>query len=347
MAFRLPEGDGSRRLPALVIIGNGLKIVYQSLPGQTHLPDKNGRELNDPACACCDTQRLIHPPRLSTVIAPHHPRLRDGEVFNQEGMAGLQAPVARRVMRSARDASIPEKFRSESALNALRLAFARDQYVALPGLFSAPRTFAPLAAEVARLEQFASKKNFVMPEYNTPRLMATVGGRAIRRESPLLTGVYAAADLTALLSRIAGRQVHPCHDENEWAVINWLEGRGETHGWHLDDPAYALVIFVESPAPGEGGEVELIHGWRRLCRLLGKDPAGDVANGVAGCRELGLVRSKTHAAGDAYLLRADRCLHRVAPLRADRGRRIVLNFAFEVKPATYRRGLTAAYLYEN
>lgn len=321
--------------------------MYQTPPGHAHLPEKNGREVSDPSCARCGAQRLIHPARQPTLTARARTRLRGRELFNKEGVAGAQTLAVPRAARPARYSSIPEKFLREAALNELRLAFARNQYVALPGLFSAPSTFGPLAAEVARLEQFASKKNFVMPEYNTPRVMATVGGRAIRRESPFLTEMYAAADLSALLSRIAGRQVHPCHDENEWIVINWLEGRGETHGWHLDDPPYALVIFIESPSPGQGGEAELIPGWRRLCGRLGKAEGGDVGAGVAGCRELGLVQSRTHAAGDAYLLRADRCLHRVAPLKAEGTRRVILNFAFEARPAAYRRGVTAAYLYEN
>jgi len=254
---------------------------------------------------------------------------------------------APQVARPARSSSLPEKFVRASALTRLRLAFARQHYVALPGLFSAPSAFAPLEAEVGRLEQFATKKNFVMPGYNTPRVMATVGGRAIKRESPLLTAMYVAGDLAALVSQIAGWQVYPCHDENEWMVINWLEGPGETHGWHLDDPAYALVIFVEAPAQGQGGQAEFIADWRRLCGRLGENPECDVEAAVAVCRELGLVHSKTHVAGDAYLLRADHCLHRVAPLTAAGARRVILNLAFEAKPDTYRKGVTAAYLYEN
>lgn len=261
----------------------------------------------------------------------------------------MSAEISRapQVAHPARSSNLPEKFLRDSALTKLRLAFARHHYVALPGLFSAPSAFEPLMAEVKRLEQFATKKNFVMPGYNTPRVMATVGGRAIKRESPFLTGMYAAGDLAALVSQIAGRQVYTCHDENEWMVINWLEGPGETHGWHLDDPAYAMVIFVEAPEHGQGGEAEFITDWRRLCGRLGENPEVDVEAAVASCRELGLIHSKTHAAGDAYLLRADRALHRVAPITSEGARRVILNLAFEAKPDIYRRGVTAAHLYEN
>jgi len=256
----------------------------------------------------------------------------------------LQVP---QVAHPATSSSLPEKFLRDSALIKLRLGFARHNYVALPGLFSTPSTFAPLVAEVGRLEQFATKKNFVMPGYNTPRVMATVGGRVIKRESPFLTAMYASSILAPLVSEIAGRQVFPCHDPNEWMVINWLEGPGKTHGWHLDDPAYAMVIFVEAPQPGQGGEAEFITDWRRLCQCLDHDPERDVESVVQGCRELGLINVKTHAAGDAYLLRADRCLHRVAPITSEGVRRVILNLAFEAKPETYRKGVTATYLYDN
>jgi hypothetical protein len=261
----------------------------------------------------------------------------------------MSAEISRapQVARPASPSYLPEKFLRDSTYTKLRMAFARHHYVALPGLFSAPSAFAQLSAEVSRLEQFANKKNFVMPGYNTPRIMATVGGRVIKRESQFLKDLYAAGDLAGLVSQIAGRRVYPCLDENEWMVINWLEGPGKTHGWHLDDPPYALVIFVEAPAPDQGGEAEFITDWRRLCRRLGEDPEGDVGSAVEGCRELGLVNSKTHRAGDAYLLRADRCLHRVAPITSEGVRRLILNLAFEAKPDTHRKGVTAAYLYEN
>jgi hypothetical protein len=261
----------------------------------------------------------------------------------------MSAEISRapQVARPASPSYLPEKFLRESTYAKLRLAFARHHYVALPGLFSAPLAFAPLSAEVTRLEQFANKKNFVMPGYNTPRVMATVGGRAIGRESPFLKALYAAGDLKGLVSQITGRQVHPCLDENEWMVINWLEGPGKTHGWHLDDPPYALVIFVEAPAPGQGGEAEFITDWHRICQHTGENPEEDVAASVDVCRELGLVNSKSHVAGDAYLLRADRCLHRVAPVTSEGARRVILNLAFEARPDAYRKGITAAYLYEN
>jgi hypothetical protein len=261
----------------------------------------------------------------------------------------MNAEISRasQVARPASPSFLPEKFLRDSTFTKLRLAFARHHYVALPGLFSAPSAFAKLSAEVSRLEQFANKKNFVMPGYNTPRVMATVGGRAIKRESSFLTAMYAAGDLATLVSQITGQPVYPCLDENEWMVINWLEGPGKTHGWHLDDPPYALVIFVQAPAPGQGGEAEYITDWRRLCQQQDENPEGDVAAAVEGCRELGLVNSKTHAAGDAYLLRADRCLHRVAPITSEGARRVILNLAFEAKPNAYRKGVTAAYLYEN
>src|SRR5688572_24083750 len=158
-------------------------------------------------------------------------------------------------MTSVNQATI--SLRSES------LAFARDGYVRLPRQFFAS-AFPALQTEVARLRQFAKTKDFIMPGYETLRRMSTLGGKDISRLSPLLVDFYENPDTRALLSNICGQEVFPCHDENEWQVINWLEGPGETHGWHLDDPPLALVVFLETPPASEGGALEYINGWRQL-----------------------------------------------------------------------------------
>lgn len=72
---------------------------------------------------------------------------------------------------------------------------------------------------------------------------------------------------------------------------------------------------------------------------------GDINSLVALCRDAGIVREKTHAASDGYLLRADLFMHRVAPLRRQSARRTLLNMAFELSPDLHRKGMTADLLY--
>src|SRR5439155_11867736 len=178
-----------------------------------------------------------------------------------------------------------------------------------PGLFS-NSTFANLQSEVARLRKYANTKNFTMPGFETLRRMSTLGGKEIRKESTVLTNLYNNNELRSLVSKICRREIFACNDENEWQVVNWLEGSGETHGWHLDDPPLALVIFIEAPPAEHGGSLEFINEWRQLCAELGHDPQRDVAKLVDQCYRADLVNSKGHKTCDAYLLRADNCLHR-------------------------------------
>lgn len=225
------------------------------------------------------------------------------------------------------------------------LAFARDGYVRLPRSFFDP-VLSGLQTEVARLRESAHTKDFVMPGYETLRRMSTLGGKDIRRLSPFLCNFYNKQETRSLLSNICGQEVFTCNDENEWQVINWLEGPGETHGWHLDDPPIALVIFIEAPPASQGGALEYINGWRQLCAVVGVDPEENTASLIERCRAAGLVTSKSHITGDAYLMRTDKCLHRAAPLTAVGARRAVLNLAFELEADVRRVGVTASILYD-
>jgi hypothetical protein len=231
------------------------------------------------------------------------------------------------------------------SLRAESLAFAREGYVRLPRSAFAT-VFPKLQREVARLREHAKTRDFIMPGYETLRRMSTLGGKDIRRLSPVLVDFYQNPAIRALLSNICGQEVFACHDENEWQVINWLEGPGETHGWHLDDPPLALVLFIETPPASDGGALELIYGWRQLCAVVGSEPEHSATSLIERCRAAGLVTAKVHTTGDAYLMRADQCLHRAAPLTAAGARRCVVNLAFELEPEVRRTGVTASLLYD-
>jgi hypothetical protein len=127
-------------------------------------------------------------------------------------------------------------------------------------------------------------------------------------------------------------------------VVNYLTFQGATHGWHLDDPSYALVIITETTEGESGGRLEYIKDWRRICEQRGVSAEESVDDTVGHCRSQQLIRTHRHEAGDAYLLRADQCLHRVTELTSTQGRRVVINIAFEATPnPTY--GFTANRLY--
>jgi hypothetical protein len=129
-------------------------------------------------------------------------------------------------------------------------------------------------------------------------------------------------------------------------VLNFLTGPGATHGWHLDDPPFAVVIFVEAPPPEQGGLLELIPNWEKVCEQLGVPPQTGVNPTVKWCQDQGLVKQFHHIAGDVYVLHAGLALHRVTELIGDNARRVVLNFAYERNPDT-TYGNTASILYRD
>lgn len=230
-------------------------------------------------------------------------------------------------------------------INSLHLSFGRNGYVKLPGLISLS-TFNFLKIEVQRLSEIARERNFIMPGYESPRVMTTLGGKQIRENSDLLKGFYGNQELRSILSRIVGSQLFDCLDETEWCVSTWLNGEGQTHGYHLDDPPIALIVIIQAPPPEFGGYLEMVTDWREIAHIFDQDPEINVLPLVKKLRNLNLVQVKTHITGDAYLLRADQCLHAVAPLRGRETKRSILNMAFELEPNIVRRSETAAALFE-
>ena len=168
-------------------------------------------------------------------------------------------------------------YREPLRLAELRQQFLQEDYVPLPDLLT-PQAQALIAAEVDRLQEMAKDRDFRMAGYDTPRLMATLGGRQIYRESSTLASLYAHYELRTLVATIVGGALYPCRHPEEFMVLNYLAKSGSTHGWHLDDPAYALVIVLEAPPRGEGGLVEIIPNWTSLCRELGV-PVGKTWSG--------------------------------------------------------------------
>lgn len=228
-------------------------------------------------------------------------------------------------------------------LASLRREFLGTGYVYLPQLLI-PAAFRELDQQVLQLADLRVRRDFMMPGLATPRKLSTIGGKAIATSAPDLAAFYDAPTLSQLVQAICGSRIYPCRHPSEYLVANFLDAVGSTHGWHLDDPALALILFVEAPAITDGGLLEFIPEWESVRPALAS-PEASIEEIVALLRQQGRVAVKHHSAGDAYLLRADRCLHRVTELTSSRSQRIALNFAFELYPAT-RYGESATLLYD-
>lgn len=245
--------------------------------------------------------------------------------------------------RSLLNELISPVYQTESLLTELAAEFREEGYIRLAGLLS-PQAFSALNSEIEEQVTAANSRNFIMEGYGTPRQLSVMGGSTLLRNTDLIWTLYAHWELRRLITRLTGSEVYSCLHPDEFMVANFLLERGDTHGWHLDDPAYALIIFFAAPAPEDGGVIEYIPHWRAFCESVGTSPEHNVDRTVELARERGLIRLKHHNTGDAYLLRADQALHRVTGLKRDGIRRIVLNLAFEASSSPVY-GNTASILY--
>jgi hypothetical protein len=224
----------------------------------------------------------------------------------------------------------------------LRTSFRDTGYVKLPD-FLTPDAFGAVSSEVTRLHATRVRKDFVMPDFNTDRKMSVLSGKDVVRQSEIIANLYACRALRDWIASLAGTDIHTVAHDDEFLVVNFLDGERDTHGWHLDDPRFALVIVVASPAAHIGGRIEYVPDWKRLAREECFEPHRDVERGVEICRRKGRLLSDSLKSGDCYLLDAGEVLHRVSPMSAHGSRR-ALNLAFDDR--RYRvYGETAKRLY--
>ncbi len=200
--------------------------------------------------------------------------------------------------------------------------FEHAGYLALPGLLT-PTALDGLRAEVVRLQARAKRRDFHMECMGgTPRHMTTLGGIEIAETAPAITALYHDPELRETLGGLIGLRLELADDPVERHVLNVLHRSGDTHGLHTDDYPLALVLFLESPSCDAGcGHLEFFD----ACQA-------------------GHSSIKSHAAGDAYLLRADKFPHRVQPIH-DGCVRTVLNFAYGAASIPITATPSASILY--
>lgn len=239
--------------------------------------------------------------------------------MNTRAVDGNERQVAANTVGLIRNAYLDDDYRI-----ALRDQFCRQLFVHLPELLKADR-LADIVAAARAVARHGRRRDFVMPEYETPRKLIPTGGRKIAEHSPLLHDLYFNTELRQLVACLVGQAIFDCQHPDEHIVLNHLAEQGDTHGWHLDDPTWALVLVLESPDARDGGVVEIIRPDSRLAAFTAEATRDIVERAEA----LGLIIGLDLRPGDAYLLRADRCLHRVSPIALPSARRTALNLAFE------------------
>ncbi|GIJ27291.1 hypothetical protein Vqi01_24530 [Micromonospora qiuiae] len=160
---------------------------------------------------------------------------------------------------------------------------------------------------------------------NTPRRMRNVRRDEVAQGSSVIPAVYESELLRELLTEVAGEPVLPCPYEPEQYVITRLEEVGDTHGWHWDDYAFALVWIIECPAPEHGGFVQCVP------RTKWNKDKPEINHALLA----GPTYSASFAPGDLYLMRTDTTLHRVYPITA--GVRTIINMGYAATTDLERR----------
>lgn len=236
-----------------------------------------------------------------------------------------------------------DKYYDSKILEELKNNFKNDGYINLNSLFN-DSTFNNLHKEMSKLKEHLSRKDFIMEEYSTPRNMSVVGGSKIMENSNYLTSLYMNYELRNLISYITESDIYSVNHPEEFMVMNSLDGTKDTHGWHLDDPEYALIIVFESPLEDNGGEVEFVNDWNSFCKKNSIN-SKDIDKGIEIAIKDKKVMRKHHEKGDCYLLYASKNMHRVAPLLSSKNKRQILNIAFSTeKNKTYGQSANILYI---
>jgi hypothetical protein len=177
--------------------------------------------------------------------------------------------------------------------------FAARGYAVVP-FVTTPAMTVTIAEELERLiATVGVRRDFLMAgTCDTPRRMKNVRRDQVRQGSTVLPELYGVPALRSLLSRIAREPVHLCPYEPEQYVITTLEEGGDTHGWHWDDYAFALVWVAECPPIDDGGFVQCVPRtvWDRKNPRIYSQMASSVIHTISLRR------------GDVYFMRTDTTL---------------------------------------
>ncbi|MGB3467388.1 MAG: hypothetical protein WBA74_19040 [Cyclobacteriaceae bacterium] len=236
-----------------------------------------------------------------------------------------------------------DQYQQTWRLRELRRQFTTTEYAYFPNLFS-PKVFSLLKTEVDRLKKFTLAKNYQPDGPGTSRNMKAFGGVRLLEESAAFSILYIHHEIRTLLREVLDAPVYHSTHKQEVIGLHCLVDKGNTHGWHLDDGAYILIMMFDAPAKDQGGTVEFIPNWKFHTEKFKYDPTQPIEDCVQKCRKENLVREHYHATGDAYLLRGDRALHRVKPLQGEGIERsiVVMGYTYTPEPV-YTSRVTGLY----
>lgn len=209
-------------------------------------------------------------------------------------------------------------------LSAAGTLFRQSDMIILPNDFFTEDIKHQLDCEArVLLQESAEMRDLEMKATaNTPRKYRSVGRDAIHARNGVVRKVFENNELLEALSTLAGEPVFRVPYEPEEYIINNQGSTGNTHGWHWDDYAFAMIHVVEAPDPMFGGRVEMI----KKIQWDKEDAGTCIREALGGNVVLGMHVS----AGQTYFMRTNTTLHRISPLTGPTNRiAIIMSFASE------------------
>lgn len=152
---------------------------------------------------------------------------------------------------------------------------------------------------------------------NTPRHLSVVHSEMVSQHGHLIRSCSESKPFLSFLSKIAGEELLLDVKSDEKFVITKQEFKGDTHGWHWGDYAFALIWLIKVPPVTSGGMLQCIPNttWDkenpRINQYLCEHP----------------ITTYAFEPNDIYFLRADTTLHRTVPLSQNVDR-IMLNMTW-------------------
>lgn len=206
---------------------------------------------------------------------------------------------------------------TQSSIDVLREAYSSDQMVVIENMLPS-HISSEIEFEAKRLiAELGTRRELVIEQSgSTPRAYTSVGRNYIRDKGFYIPAFFDSPSILQFLSRITEEPLYRVPYEPEEFIINSQHRPGDTHGWHWDDYAFALIWVVEEPDVFSGGRVEFVPRtiWRK-------------ANTKSWLEEIlrtEKVISKHISKGQCYLLRAKDVLHRITPLTEGTTRTVIV-----------------------
>lgn len=196
--------------------------------------------------------------------------------------------------------------------------FRRQGFVKIPNIVSNQLKSGIHQEAYNLLAEHAERRDITLATTDhTPRHLSVVHSEMVTRYGHLIRRVSESDALLNFLSQIAGETLLLDVKPDEKFVITKQEFKGDTHGWHWGDYAFALIWLIEVPPLENGGMLQCIAhtSWDKkhpqINRYLIENP----------------ISTYGFEPGDVYFLRADTTLHRTVPLNKD-VTRIMLNMTW-------------------